>query len=64
MREPDNLIGWTRILFVKTAVFHLRHFRKDFGEFHCAFLGYVLLPLICCDRSHGSFKHVSIYVYK
>lgn len=63
-RDSDNLVGRTRVLFIKTAVFHLRQFRKDFSEFHCSFLDYALLPLSCCDRSNGCFKHVSISVYK
>lgn len=64
MRDSDNFIGQIRILFVKTAVFHLRQFRKDFSEFHCAFPGHASLPLSCCDRSNGCFKHVPMSVYK
>lgn len=63
-RHTDNLIPQTSALFVKTAVFPLRQFRKDLTEFHCAFLDYAFLPLNCYDRSNGCFKHVSMSVYE
>lgn len=63
-RHTDNLIERTRALFLKTAAFHLRQFRKDFSEFHCAFLGYGFLPVSSCDRSNWCFTCVSMSVYK